>query len=596
MGFGIWDLGFWVRDLSFVICHLSLVVLSVVIGLGLAAVQLLPTAELMVQSQRSAGVDYDFAMTYSLWPWRLITFAAPDFFGNPGRGDYWGYATYWEDAGYIGVLPLLLAVEAVLSSKKGRERIRTGLVWFWTACAVAALVLALGKNTPVFPFLFRHVPGFDLFQAPARWLAVVTVALAALAALGAQWWPAAQRGRRRGALLVVVGIALLIAGLAASRLIPGVPSTFGPATARLGGALAVAGALALLARDVDVRPDASRSPSQAGPEAGRSTGSRAQAWWRAAVVAFIGLDLLLSGWPLIPTVDRSLYDGSTRAAALLQEISAPVRVYWPADPTHLNREYDAEQRVKFSYLTFDDFGPRDVDRWWGMREAQLPNVGMIDGVPSANNFDPLLVGRTVDLLQAAVEAPALPRAMGVTHVVSDRPWPGGDLIGGWGQENVGLYRLPDPLGRAWVVPAARQVAPDEMLVALADPAFDPAAQVLLERSSVSSLQSPVASIEYQVTLRDTHNRVTIRAILDGPGYLVLADTWYPGWQATVDGEPAELLRANHAFRAVAMDAGDHVVEMVYRPLSVRLGAGVSLGTLITVAVVWLIKVARRVYR
>ncbi|RLC62076.1 MAG: hypothetical protein DRI80_07285, partial [Chloroflexota bacterium] len=53
---------------------------------------------------------------------------------------------------------------------------------------VIALVLALGKNTPVFPFLFRHVPGFNLFQAPARWLAVTDVALAALAALGAQWW------------------------------------------------------------------------------------------------------------------------------------------------------------------------------------------------------------------------------------------------------------------------------------------------------------------------------------------------------------------------------------------------------------------------
>ena len=176
----------------------SLFIVSLLIGLSLGAVQLLPTAELMLQSRRSAGVGYDFAMTYSMWPWRLITLAAPDFFGNPAQGDYWGYATYWEDAAYVGVLPLLLAVQAVLGKRRreGRTVVRpeqgVGLVRFWAVCALVALVLALGKNTPVFPFLFRHVPGFNLFQAPARWLAVTTVALAALAALGAQGWSAGQ--------------------------------------------------------------------------------------------------------------------------------------------------------------------------------------------------------------------------------------------------------------------------------------------------------------------------------------------------------------------------------------------------------------------
>jgi uncharacterized membrane protein YfhO len=77
-------------------------------------------------------------------------------------------------------------------------------------------------------------------------------------------------------------------------------------------------------------------------------------------------------------------------------------------------------------------------------------------------------------------------------------------------------------------------------------------------------------------LQDTPNGVTIRAVLDAPGYLVLADTWYPGWRATVDGEPAELLRANYAFRAVRLEAGEHTVEMVYRPTSVLVGGALSL--------------------
>jgi len=533
-----------------------LILCALGIGVGLAAIQLLPTAELMLSSQRSMGVDYDSAMTYSFWPWRLITFVAPGFFGNPGNGDYWGYPNYWEGAGYVGVLSLLLAVEAVGSRKRGSKDAGARHIWFWVIAAVVGLLLALGKNTPVFKFLFHYVPSFALFQAPARWLAVVNVALAVLASWGAQWWPVGRRGKRRGALGVISGLALLISGLAAPRIVDDMPATFGPATARLGIAMLVAGALALMRRDA--------------------------AWWRAAVGGFVVLDLLAFGWPLVPTVDRSLYHGGTEVAAYLRGEPNPVRVYWPVDPTEPNSEYGAEYRVKFSYLTFDTFGPRDVGHWWEMREALLPDAGMLDGVGSVNNFDPLLVGWYVELLDAAIDAPSLLRTMGATHVVSDRPWSDGEPVHAIRPTTVTLYRLPDALGRAWVVPAARRVPLDDMVAVLANPAFDPSVEVLLEQS-VFPDQRLVTGIEYQVVLQDIPNGVMLHVNLDAPGYLVLADTWYPGWRATVDGERVELLRANYAFRAISLNAGAHVVEMLYHPLSVRLGAAMSLGTLIAVA-------------
>jgi hypothetical protein len=565
----------------------SLVIVSLFIGIGLAAVQLLPTAELMLQSQRAGGVGYDLATTYSFWPWRLLTFFAPDFFGNPGRGDYWGYASYWEDAGYVGVLPLLLAVGAVVarirhrSAPCGRPGQAQDLplhgrpsrqVWFWVVCGSVALVLALGKNTPLFPFLFRYVPTFNLFQSPARWLAVTTVALAALTGIGAQAWPIGRAGLRRGAVWLVIGAALGIAGLAAPRLIASERLvTFGAATLRLGVTLAVAGALVLL------RPDAT---------ARQAHGKR---WWHAAVVAFVAFDLLLFGWPLVPTVDRALYQSHTQTAAILRELP-PGRVYWPSDPAHPGSERDAEYRVKFGYLTFHSFGPRDAAYWRGMREALIPNAGMLDGVASANNFDPLLVARYAELMRVVPTAPSLLRAMGVTYIaglqIADCR-----LQIATSQTPIAICRLPDTLGRVWVVPTARQVSPEEMLTTLANPAFDPAAEVLIEVPPPYSLPTTSYSLipnPYSLSLHDTPNGVTIRAALDAPGYLVLADTWYPGWQATVDGEPTGLLRANYAFRAVYLEAGEHTVEMVYRPQSFIIGAVVSGVAMACWLVSWLV--------
>ena len=106
-------------------------------------------------------------------------------------GDYWGYANYWEDAIYIGLLPLLLAIGALLGSlrrKQGAEQMGRHLTWFLGGLIVLSLLLALGKNTPVFPWLYRHIPTFAMFQAPARWLIWSEFALALLAGMGVERW------------------------------------------------------------------------------------------------------------------------------------------------------------------------------------------------------------------------------------------------------------------------------------------------------------------------------------------------------------------------------------------------------------------------
>jgi hypothetical protein len=147
-----------------------------------------------------------------------------------------------------------------------------------------------------------------------------------------------------------------------------------------------------------------------------------------------------------------------------------------------------------------------------------------------------------------------------------------------------IYRNAAAVPRAWLVPSAR-VESDPLASAL-DPTFDPRREAILDETI--SPDNLIRDTRYAIrdtllSLRDTPNTVTIRAASDVDGYLVLADTWYPGWQATIDGQVAPIWRANVAFRAVVFPAGEHTVEFRYQPDSFGWGLGGSLASAALVA-------------
>jgi uncharacterized membrane protein YfhO len=75
-------------------------------------------------------------------------------------------------------------------------------------------------------------------------------------------------------------------------------------------------------------------------------------------------------------------------------------------------------------------------------------------------------------------------------------------------------------------------------------------------------------------------RVELRASLDWPGLVILADTYYPGWRLSIDGEPAPIYRANRLMRAAAVPAGAHTLVYTYEPLSFQVGTIISAAGLI----------------
>ena len=108
---------------------------------------------------------------------------------------------------------------------------------------------------------------------------------------------------------------------------------------------------------------------------------------------------------------------------------------------------------------------------------------------------------------------------------------------------------------------------------MGDRQFDPAREVILAAGTATSQgASPVGESRI---LERRPDRIRVEADLRTPGYLVFVETFDEGWRATVDGSPAPVVRANLAFQAVALSAGQHVVEIAYRPRSVLVGLTIS---------------------
>jgi hypothetical protein len=141
----------------------------------LAAVQLLPTAELSRLSFRSGGLPYTEVTSFSLRPWLIHYTLLPPF--GVDLAQVFGEA-YSEYVAYVGIVGLGLAA---LGAWRGWRRPGTR---FFILLAGLGLFLALGRLNPVYYVLYKIVPGFAMFRAPARWMLFYAFGMSALAGIG----------------------------------------------------------------------------------------------------------------------------------------------------------------------------------------------------------------------------------------------------------------------------------------------------------------------------------------------------------------------------------------------------------------------------
>ncbi|HUE39291.1 MAG TPA: YfhO family protein, partial [Candidatus Binatia bacterium] len=151
---------------------------AMAIGTLLAAAQIVPAAELSRLTYREGGLSLADATQYAASPLAVWTFFAPALFGDARDDSFQLSGIFWEQYGYLGVLPMLLAIVAIVAARRRRP------VAVLAGLAVIGYLLFLGKNTPLFAWAFAVVPGMRYFRFPTRFLLFVELALALLAGFG----------------------------------------------------------------------------------------------------------------------------------------------------------------------------------------------------------------------------------------------------------------------------------------------------------------------------------------------------------------------------------------------------------------------------
>jgi len=579
------------------------VIVCLVIALGLAAIQILPALSVSGDSFRK-DLDIGWASAFSLPPINLITFILPGSLGDTIGSLYWGRYYFWEMCGYLGFIPLILAILALLLRK---DRMAILLA----ALAAGTVIIAMGSYTPIFKPLYDFLPGFRYFRGSAKLLFLATFFLSSLAARGADCLtngsssekkretgrPAARFSPsiwRRITIITAAGVLLLsLAALAISY-------TGGESTPRwwregLTNEL-------LRGPHYDIVPPGQpnwwqqlmrETPPEINypayinrlvgetPFPGNSwrtlLGGMERLGWTSLVFAF-----LLAGVGLIRRV-------RTLSVALITILAAGELIFW-ARPyitgfdsrtclwePEIN-QFFREQDEPFRYLSID---PADYNR------------GMLNNSSSILGYQADATRRYLEYINASQGLPPQPRElvpvinnysplldlMNTRYIITpadmlpDFSWFKRELT----TEKSKVWSNYRVVPRVLIANRARVIdSPVRILELLNQSSYRPGEEVVFEESPPELYLTGVENPGRALIEKYGSRNVKVRAELTAPGILLLNDSYSPDWKAYVDGEESRIYRANYLMRAVCLEAGDHNIEFVYRPRSFTVGSIISL--------------------
>ncbi len=528
-----------------------------VAGAAVAAVPVLLTL-LLAENSNRPGFDFVSAGRGSLHPVHLLTLAFADLFGAADPSvPFWGPPSFaWgstdlflaQNMGqlYLGALPLV----AIVGFGLARALLWSRDIRFFTIAAAIAILYGLGWYTPAFRVFYEFVPGVTFYRRPADAAFLIGALLAVLGGYLVHRWlavsvKAATRAQWVGG--IVLAVAILAAAVGAAEYADKLAVATKPIL--VGLAFAAAALVVLF------------------------FARRLQQWPLAAAVlvaAFTTVDLAWNSAPnestgLAPAVyDALRVDTKNETIALIKsklaEHAAP----------------DRRDRVELIGITYP--WPNislihDFDHVFGHNPLRLKDFAAATGVgdtvatPDQRTFAPLYPSYRspfADLFGLRLIASGVP----VERIDSSlKP---GDLVFVARTADAYIYENPRALPRVFLV-NQWQRADFAELIRDGWPAVDPRHTVLLERAPPGfPLPTGERAGDEAGTARlikYANTDVTVAIDSPSPALLVLTDVWHPWWRADVDGAPADILKADVLFRAVAVPAGRHVVRFTFHPFA-----------------------------
>ncbi len=525
------------------------------LGLGIAAVQLLPTFEYLLNSYGWAVRSGDY-VSYTPWPALILNFM-PDFYGTGAANlripFYVDFVLYQSTAGYVGISLLCLAVFATLARYRDRLVKFYVLLGAWAACAVygAPLVSDVMARIP----LFSHAKNSEL-------MLLLGFSVVVLGAMGLDEVLDRLASRDKSVVkkfaLSCLAVALALIFLVIANRIylethylfkegVGLYQVFAILTT-------VCAVLATLALVYCLAKKASTPLAR-----------------NLAVIGLLALVFVetgVHGMLYLPYIEKGqFYQGENPFAAI------------------------ADQGTLYRATSIDP-----VDR----KSVYPANTQMVYGVYDIRNYDALEVRYSRDLLLSCAEGRM--RGWIDLYEVNDNyldftgvrwVYSGADLREADENSSFRLaekypgYYLFENIGalpRAFMAYNATFTTDDsKILKDLSDPLTDWLSPLIIygEGGTVRypGGDSGVAILEY----RPSYVKVLVNT--SAKGFLVLTATYYPGWNAYVNGKRTNILRADYAFRAVRLDPGSAIVEFKYEPLSFYAGALITALSLLATLVI-----------
>lgn len=510
------------------------------------------------------GIGYDEGMSWSLPPEEILTCLVPGLFGfsrqeggdvpAPGQVYYWGRMRFTQTGDYLGLLPWFLLPLPLLFR---RDR----YTWFFTFLMAATLIMALGKYTFVYRFMFEHLPAFSKFRVPKMILFLFAFGAAVLAGRGIDILAEGTAERKKLAWWVgwcgglVALVALLWAGI------------------RLGGQT-----VADLMGEFIAAPTRYQSGNQLIDERYgfmlREGGIACAIAGLYCAAFFAWYKKWLPSRFLLPLLVIFLLGDLWRVNDNYFVLTTPPQA---------NKGKAKNDVVTFLEKRLDHYRMQPVN-------DENAHYYSDYGFANISAYVTISERRYKEYLGVLTLTGAMPDIMNLKYLImpaADYQSQKGGLAGKYlpvftSSNGSVVLENSTVLPKAWLVPSVVMVTDPQQRVGImsADPNFKPAAVALVESPPPLQL-APYGQASGAGSARlDSYeaNRIKVTATATANALLVLGEKYYKGWYAKVDGKSAEIIPVDHILRGVYLTPGTHTVEFVFDPLPFRIGKWLTLAS------------------